>query len=170
MVDGDAPSCQRCHRPVRRNAAQFDVFDRMHWACFHYEFEHYGGSGDPDQACGDPSCPARAFDPAPPKTWLVPDPEREPRSRRNKWTPTRYAVVVRHDEGEARFSVVSRVSSTKAVAIAVIHFLDVWPHRHILDLTLERVGVAEEEETEHGIMYPHSGNPNNEVFDPVEWM
>lgn len=35
----------------------------MHWACFHYEFEHFAGEGDPDEACGDPSCPARAFDP-----------------------------------------------------------------------------------------------------------
>jgi len=42
----------------------------MHWACFHDEFEHFGGSGDPDEACADPHCPARAFDPNPPPTFL----------------------------------------------------------------------------------------------------
>ena len=43
----------------------------MHWACFHYEFEHgLDGSGDPDIACADPTCPARAFDPDPqPPGW-----------------------------------------------------------------------------------------------------
>ncbi|HET7233218.1 MAG TPA: hypothetical protein VFJ16_24620 [Longimicrobium sp.] len=29
------------------------MFERMHWLCFHLEFEHHG---DPDVACGDPSC------------------------------------------------------------------------------------------------------------------
>jgi hypothetical protein len=63
--------CSRCGRPVERNHDSYETFERMHWACFHYEFEHdLTGSGDPDIACADPSCPARAFDPNPqPPGW-----------------------------------------------------------------------------------------------------
>ena len=63
--------CVRCGRPVERNRDSYETFERMHWACFHYEFEHDAtGSGDPDVACADPSCPARAFDPDPqPPGW-----------------------------------------------------------------------------------------------------
>jgi hypothetical protein len=46
--------CKRCKKPVTLNAKNYDVFERMHWLCFHLEFEH---DGDPDKACGDPSCP-----------------------------------------------------------------------------------------------------------------
>jgi len=63
------PACVRCGRPVRRNQANYETFERMHWACFHYEFEHNGGAGDPDEACRDPQCPARAFDDQPPPLW-----------------------------------------------------------------------------------------------------
>jgi len=57
------PICVRCGRPVERNRDLYETFERMHWACFHYEFEHdVNGSGDPDIACADPFCPARAFD------------------------------------------------------------------------------------------------------------
>ena len=44
------PTCVRCGRPVRRNQANYETSERMHWACFHYEFEHNGGAGDPDEA------------------------------------------------------------------------------------------------------------------------
>jgi hypothetical protein len=46
--------CKRCHQPVTVHAESYDVFEQMHWLCFHLEFEH---QGDPDKACGDPSCP-----------------------------------------------------------------------------------------------------------------
>jgi hypothetical protein len=46
--------CKRCNLPVIENADQYEVFESMHWLCFHLEFEH---EGDPDVACGDPSCP-----------------------------------------------------------------------------------------------------------------
>ena len=36
------------------NASMYDVFEQMHWLCFHLEFEH---QTDPDEECGDPSCP-----------------------------------------------------------------------------------------------------------------
>jgi hypothetical protein len=46
--------CKRCKQPVLANADSYDVFEQMHWLCFHLEFEH---EGDPDKACSDPSCP-----------------------------------------------------------------------------------------------------------------
>ncbi|HEX2093043.1 MAG TPA: hypothetical protein VHG28_11600 [Longimicrobiaceae bacterium] len=48
------PVCVRCGRAVLVHAAAYEVFERMHWLCFHLEFEH---DGDPDAPCGDPSCP-----------------------------------------------------------------------------------------------------------------
>jgi hypothetical protein len=46
--------CKRCNKPVTVNGDRYDIFEQMHWLCFHLEFEH---DGDPDEACGDPSCP-----------------------------------------------------------------------------------------------------------------
>lgn len=54
MSEESPPTCVRCGRPVAANAELYEVFERMHWLCFHLEFEH---AGDPDVACGDPSCP-----------------------------------------------------------------------------------------------------------------
>ena len=52
--------CLRCGQRVDVNAPMYEVFERMHWTCFHYEFEHnLGGVDDPDQPCSDPSCPSR---------------------------------------------------------------------------------------------------------------
>ena len=48
------PVCIRCNLPVEKNAGSYEVFERMHWLCFHLEFEH---EGDPDNPCQDPSCP-----------------------------------------------------------------------------------------------------------------
>lgn len=50
----DQKICRRCKKPVLVNAENYDVFERMHWLCFHFEYEH---EGDPDKACDDPSCP-----------------------------------------------------------------------------------------------------------------
>ncbi len=36
----DAPLCRRCNRPVQVSRIQFEVFEQMHYVCFHYEFEH----------------------------------------------------------------------------------------------------------------------------------
>ena len=46
--------CVKCHKPVEVNREQYDIFEKMHWICFHFEYEH---DGDPDKACNDPSCP-----------------------------------------------------------------------------------------------------------------
>lgn len=71
MIDpADAPICRQCQRPVVASRDRYEVFERMHWLCFHYEFEH-GDDVDPDQACQDPSCPSRMIDPDPPLDWLT---------------------------------------------------------------------------------------------------
>jgi hypothetical protein len=71
----EVPTCRRCHRPVVREAENFETFERMHWSCcFHYEFEHQAaGSADDDHdvACMDPACPARAFDREAQLDWLA---------------------------------------------------------------------------------------------------
>jgi hypothetical protein len=46
--------CKRCGKTIEVHAADADVFEGMHWLCFHLEFEH---EGDPDAPCADPSCP-----------------------------------------------------------------------------------------------------------------
>jgi len=61
----DALACARCGVPVERNAHNYETFEKMHWLCFHLEYEHRDSAGltrDPDIACGDPGRPARAFD------------------------------------------------------------------------------------------------------------
>lgn len=50
----DDKLCARCGKPVTVNAGDYELFERMHWLCFHLEFEH---QGDPDAPCSDPSCP-----------------------------------------------------------------------------------------------------------------
>jgi len=34
------PRCVRCGAPIRINKDMYDVFERMHYLCFHLEFEH----------------------------------------------------------------------------------------------------------------------------------
>jgi len=33
-------TCRRCQQPVLRFAEDYETFERMHWSCFHYAFEH----------------------------------------------------------------------------------------------------------------------------------
>ncbi|WP_069650095.1 hypothetical protein [Caloranaerobacter ferrireducens] len=47
--------CVRCGQPVKRFKDEYEVFENMHWICFHFEFEH--GEYDLDEPCDDPSCP-----------------------------------------------------------------------------------------------------------------
>jgi hypothetical protein len=54
-MSADAPICIRCKQPVVVNRKMYDVFERMHYLCFHLEFEH--GDHDPDEDCGIPGCP-----------------------------------------------------------------------------------------------------------------
>ena len=56
MAGEDAElSCARCGRPVRVNRDSYQLFERMHHVCFHYEFEHHG---DPDEPCDADGCPS----------------------------------------------------------------------------------------------------------------
>lgn len=47
--------CTRCGLAVEASRGQYEVFERMHYTCFHYEFEH---DGDPDVECAAGGCPA----------------------------------------------------------------------------------------------------------------
>jgi hypothetical protein len=49
------PVCRRCGLPVEANAEDYDIFEQMHYVCFHFEFEH---RGDPDVECPAGGCPA----------------------------------------------------------------------------------------------------------------
>ena len=49
------PDCVRCGRPVATE--HYELFERMHYVCFHYEFEH--GDLDVDEECGAGGCPSR---------------------------------------------------------------------------------------------------------------
>jgi len=51
----EKPVCRRCGVVVTASAEAFDVFEQMHYVCFHYEFEH---PGDPDVECDAGGCPA----------------------------------------------------------------------------------------------------------------
>ncbi|MFI9818689.1 DUF7660 family protein [Saccharothrix variisporea] len=50
--------CRRCDRPVRSNRDYYETFERMHYVCFHYEFEHDMSDADPDEDCGVAGCPS----------------------------------------------------------------------------------------------------------------
>ena len=49
--------CERCGEPVKKFSKEYEVFEKMHWICFHFTYEH--GEYDIDEACDDPSCPCR---------------------------------------------------------------------------------------------------------------
>ena len=46
--------CARCGKAVVVHQEDYEIFEKMHWLCFHLEYEH---KADPDEACNDPSCP-----------------------------------------------------------------------------------------------------------------
>ena len=48
------PICRRCGKPIVINAFHCEVFEGMHWVCFHLEYEHL--NHDADEPCDDPSC------------------------------------------------------------------------------------------------------------------
>jgi hypothetical protein len=47
--------CARCGREVRVSRDSHGIFERMHYVCFHYEFEH--DPCDPDEECLTGECP-----------------------------------------------------------------------------------------------------------------
>lgn len=54
MKNSENQICVRCKQPVVKNKEYYETFEKMHWICFHLEFEH---KVDPDIPCNDPSCP-----------------------------------------------------------------------------------------------------------------
>ncbi len=54
------PNCARCGRPVRVSREHYETFERMHYVCFHYEFEH--DPFDPDEECNAGGCPSFRLD------------------------------------------------------------------------------------------------------------
>ena len=58
---GEELTCVRCGRPVRQNRDSFEIFERMHYVCFHYEFEH--DPFDPDEECDAGGCPSSRLSP-----------------------------------------------------------------------------------------------------------
>lgn len=52
-------TCRRCRRPITNAASHADVFEGMHYVCFHYEFEHR--SADVDASCGLHGCPSNSL-------------------------------------------------------------------------------------------------------------
>jgi hypothetical protein len=60
MPDDDLPICRRCSRPVRREREMYEAFERMHYVCFHYAFEHGPPRLDLDEDCGVAGCPSAA--------------------------------------------------------------------------------------------------------------
>jgi hypothetical protein len=38
--------CIRCQKPVVVNRSQYETFEKVHWLCFHLEYEH---DADPDE-------------------------------------------------------------------------------------------------------------------------
>jgi hypothetical protein len=71
VMEAAARPCVRCGRPVVAEADRYEIFERMHYVCFHYEFEH--DPVDPDEECWAGGCPSAA---------IRPHPERRPENRR----------------------------------------------------------------------------------------
>jgi len=53
-MDAPVKLCTRCGKPVIKCYDDYELFEGMHWLCFHLEYEH---DADPDEKCADPSCP-----------------------------------------------------------------------------------------------------------------
>jgi hypothetical protein len=51
--------CARCGQEVRVNRDSYEIFERVHYVCFHYVFEHMGF--DPDEECDAGGCPSSIF-------------------------------------------------------------------------------------------------------------
>jgi hypothetical protein len=58
-------TCARCGREVRVNRDSYEIFERMHYVCFHYEFEH--DPYDLDEECNAGGCPSFRLDAPPPR-------------------------------------------------------------------------------------------------------
>lgn len=58
MVEPDSPICRRCRRSIENLSPDtIDIYEGMHYVCFHYEFEHH--DIDIDSECSVAGCPSR---------------------------------------------------------------------------------------------------------------
>ena len=80
-TDTEELICVRCGLEVRVNRESYEIFERMHYVCFHFVFEH--GGFDPDEECDAPGCPSSRFNSPPPHTEAVPPRDRRGPSRAN---------------------------------------------------------------------------------------
>jgi hypothetical protein len=49
----------RCGEQVESSREDYEVFERMHWDCFHYAYEHdLNGEVAESEDCGQPGCPS----------------------------------------------------------------------------------------------------------------
>jgi len=73
-TDTEEPKCVRCGLEVRVNRESYEIFERMHWVCFHFEFGHM--RFNPDEECDAPGCPSSPSNSPPPAGagLLTPDP------------------------------------------------------------------------------------------------
>jgi hypothetical protein len=62
--------CVRCGLEVRVNRESYEIFERMHYICFHFVFEH--GGFDPDEECDAPDCTSSLFNSLPAHSKVVP--------------------------------------------------------------------------------------------------
>ncbi|WP_328526800.1 hypothetical protein [Kribbella sp. NBC_00359] len=52
-------TCMRCGEQVESGREDYEVFERMHWDCFHYAYEHdLNGEVAESEDCGQPGCPS----------------------------------------------------------------------------------------------------------------
>ncbi|VXB78108.1 conserved hypothetical protein [Aeromicrobium sp. 9AM] len=64
MSQQESLTCRRCGGSVRNADDGRNIFEHMHYVCFHYEFEH--GDEDVDFDCGSPGCPSGMLPPIAP--------------------------------------------------------------------------------------------------------
>src|SRR5258708_3648612 len=62
-TDAEELICVRCGLEVRVSRGSYEIFERMHLVCFHFEFEHMGF--DPNEECDAPGCPSSPFNSPP---------------------------------------------------------------------------------------------------------
>lgn len=55
----EVKTCRRCDREVSHSLDSYELYERMHYVCFHYLFEH--GDTDVDVPCSAPPCPSSAL-------------------------------------------------------------------------------------------------------------
>ncbi|WP_338520002.1 hypothetical protein [Alteromonas gracilis] len=48
--------CKGCGSPVEDSEENYNMFEQMHWMCFHFSYEHT--PNDPEEPCESANCPS----------------------------------------------------------------------------------------------------------------